>query len=265
MKSEELRKQTDTLANAAHARVSFLVQELSQAEPLLARDAQRKLVSASTIKIQILLTVLQQIQSGRFSLQTAVPISSAAILPDSTAFDRPVREATVAELLFWMIAISDNTATNLLIRLAGMDAVNAYCREVLHLTDTVLEREMLDWRAVQQGRNNYTTPRDMLCTFRLLTQQRILTPQLCNYALSLLARQQDKTVAFRYIWEPLQTAHKTGGLDVELDHDTGLLFWKNRTFFFGFFTTDGTSNRENQQLIGRLFRLLVDYLKEEEK
>lgn len=264
MELEHLREKCTAEANAAPAHVSLLVQEISCDQPLLEYDAQRRLISASTIKTQIMLTVLEKVKNGSLSLQTAVPVSAEEVLPDSTAFDRPITEITLAELLHWMICISDNTATNLLIRLVGMDAVNNYCDETLHLTATKLERRMLDWSALQQGRNNYTSPRDMLQTYRALAQKTILNPGLCDYALSILSRQQDKTVAFRYIWEPLNAAHKTGGLD-GLDHDTGLLFYQSHTYFFGFFATDGISNRKNQQLIGRLFRMLIDYLKGEEK
>ena len=250
-------------ASAASACVSLLVQDIACSQPLLEHDAQRQLVSASTIKTQIMLTTLDMVQHGTLSLQTLVPISSEDILPDSTAFDRPISKVAVEELLHWMICISDNTATNLLIRLVGMEAVNRYSAEILHLTATKLERKMLDWDALQQGRNNFTSPHDMLRTYRALAQKTILTPELCDYALSVLSCQQDKTVAFRYIWEPLRAAHKTGGLD-GLDHDTGLLFFQNHTYFFGFFATNGSSNTENQQLLGRLFRMIIDYLKEVE-
>lgn len=260
MKLETLQKKTAALIEDAAANVSVLVQDIAGRQPLLAFGEQRRLVSASTIKTQILLTVLDEVRQGKRNLQDMVSIAPADILPDSTAFDRPVAAASLEELLYWMVCISDNTATNLMIRLVGMDAVNRYSSEVLHLTDTSLQRKMLDHNAVRQGRNNYTSPRDMLCTYRALAQKTILTPQLCSYALSLLSRQQDKTVAFRYIWEPLQAAHKTGELR-GLDHDTGLLFLNGHTYFFGLFATDGSSNRENQQLLGRLFRMLVDYLK----
>ena len=59
-----------------------------------------------------------------------------------------------------MITLSDNTATNILIDLLGIDNINKTIRQI-GLKATVLARKMMDDQARKAGRENYTTARDM--------------------------------------------------------------------------------------------------------
>ncbi len=83
---------------------------------------------ASTIKIAVMLEVLHQIDVGRLTLEDAVTFG-ASDLRDGAG---PVKNAvpgstfTVAFLLDAMIGDSDNAATDLLLRLVGLENVNAH-------------------------------------------------------------------------------------------------------------------------------------------
>ena len=62
------------------------------------------------------------------------------------------------EMLYWMIVLSDNTATNAVISTLGYEHINAYCAR-LGLQSTACQRKMLDWTAVREGRTtNYLPP-----------------------------------------------------------------------------------------------------------
>ena len=96
--------------------------------------------AASTIKVPILCEVFRQAGEGRFTLadartlKTDDQVGGSGILKDLTAG----LALTVKDLATLMIVISDNTATNMLIDLVGLDAVNASC-ERLGLSGTRLE------------------------------------------------------------------------------------------------------------------------------
>nr|WP_319489748.1 serine hydrolase [uncultured Caproiciproducens sp.] len=265
MKYDELRDYAENEINDINAKVSLLVYDFTENKTLLSFHAGDKVVSASTIKTPILLTALELVQNGTLKTDQKVPVPAKEILDDTQIFDRGIRDYTLEELFTWMIINSDNTATNVLIEFLGMDAINAYCRK-LGLKSTVLERKMLDWDAIEQGRNNYTSAEDQLAVFSCLHHASVLTPELCGYTLRILKRQRDFGSALRYIAdESLTAAHKTGGLNY-LNHDAGIFYLPNREYFFGCFVTDAMDDTEenelSKKLIGRLSKAVYDYYKE---
>ena len=138
------------------------------------------------------------------------------------------------DLLRWMIIVSDNTATNALIRLLTMERINDFCAR-MGWKDSKVERLMLDFDAVKAGKNNYTSALDQFRMFRAIYQKSILTPELCDLAMDMLLGQRDCGDFLRYIPGPVKVAHKTGGLDF-LEHDSGLFFLGKATLYLGVFS-----------------------------
>lgn len=154
-----------SIAQAGPGRASLLLADAGSGETLLEWDADRRVVSASTIKVAILLSALREVEQGRASLAEEIFVPAPHILPDSEVFDGGPQALTLDELLRWMIITSDNTATNALIRRLTMERVNAFC-QAQGWGNTRLERCMLDYAAIDAGRNNYTSARDQCAMFR---------------------------------------------------------------------------------------------------
>lgn len=255
MNIEELQIYAAHEIDGINANVSLLVYDFNRDETLLSFNAERKVVSASTIKTPIMLTALDLVQSGALKIDQIIPVPAKEILADTEVFGCDQQEYTLEELLTWMIINSDNTATNVLIEFLGTDAVNDYCGS-LGLKSTVLERKMLDWGAICAGRNNYTSAEDQLVVFSKLYHQSILTPELCSLALRILKQQRDFSSAFRYICDPgLTAAHKTGGLDY-LNHDAGIFYLPRGAYYFGCFVTDAMDDTEENPVAKKLIASL---------
>lgn len=258
MNRQELSEYVKNQAMTADANVSVLVKDVSSGEVLAQVDSGRKVVSASTIKTPIMLTALEQVRQGRLKLDQNIPVRKQDILIDSMVFEYGPKEMSLRELIFWMIVNSDNTATNVLIDLLSMEEINRYSSAVLGLTATEVQRKMLDWKAIESGRNNYTSAQDQNRVFEAILNRTILEPDLCDLALNTLKSNRDYKVALRYVGAPCSVAHKTGGLD-HLVHDTGLFFLPGgKAYFFGFFVTEDVQDK-GSQLIGRMNRAVVDY------
>ncbi|MDQ2991894.1 MAG: class A beta-lactamase-related serine hydrolase, partial [Candidatus Eremiobacteraeota bacterium] len=90
-------------------------------------DASESMPAASTIKIPVMVEVFRQLQDGRFDLNHRVTLRrsdkdwGSGELCDAT----PGKSYAVSYLLAKMIDISDNTATNMLIRLVGRHNINS--------------------------------------------------------------------------------------------------------------------------------------------
>src|ERR1700704_3553921 len=117
----------------------------------ISRNADRVFPTASSIKIAILLELYHQDQEARAGTQ------GKAKLDDLYTFDQKalvefsqimagltpgVTRVTNRDLAQFMVAVSDNTAANILIDRVGKDTVNAMLRG-LGLTKTMLRRKMM--------------------------------------------------------------------------------------------------------------------------
>lgn len=132
---------------------------------------------------------------------------------------------TLRDLAMLMIVLSDNTATNILIDLLGMDSVNRSCRR-LGMEDTVLRRVMMDYESAKLGRDNLTTPRDVALFFRRLLEDSSMEEAFRKDMVDILLRQQCNNKLPFSLPPELPFAHKTGDI-AGAEHDGGILFVDN--------------------------------------
>ena len=261
---ETLTQRLEAVMDAFPAKTALYCVDLTNGRPIAAIRENAQVVSASTIKVALLCCALQDVMEGKLSLQQFVPICHGDYCDDTEVFEPTYRQdgASLWEMLYWMIVSSDNTATNSVISLLGYDHVNDYCRK-MGLCQTSLQRKMLDFQAIWEGRNNYTSPVDLYRMFSVLYHGEILTQPLRDVALDFLSRCRHTDALQRYIPDPVVVAHKPGGLD-HLNHDAGIFLLEDRPYYLGVFTWDGPAlDGEPQQnrLIGKLSRMVYDAVK----
>ena len=190
--------------------------------------------SASLIKTPIMLCVLEEVEKGLYTLDTKITMQSAQCVGDEAPVIENGMDVPLSVLLEYMITYSNNSATNALIDLLGMEKINAYSRRI-GLVNTVLRRHMLDFEAARQGNENHTSTDDMLRLYTMLYKGEGLTPFICETALPILLRQHDKELLL-FANPEQKAAHKTGGLS-DIAHDAGILYGENRTLLFAVLAT----------------------------
>ena len=186
-------------------------------------NVDKRYPSASIIKLFILNELVAQVKRGD------VELSDSIVFDQSKAVDGGMLHKfssgaifRLEDLALFMLAVSDNTATNLLIDYLGMDKINESIK-ALGTKETILGRKMLDTAARLAGRDNFTSASDVglvLSSF-LNDDPRILDAlslQKNNYKLSAKLDFDD----FDDL-EPI-LAHKTGELGAT-EHDAGIFFY----------------------------------------
>ncbi len=249
--------------NAFPAKSALYWVDMTTGKPICAIRENTKVVSASTIKVPVLCCALQEVMEGNLSLQQFVPIGEGNYCDDTDVFEPEYRQdgASLWEMLYWMIVESDNTATNAVLTLLGFDRINAYCASI-GLTETSASRIMLDFAAIEAGRNNYTSPADQYRVYKLLWDGAILNEELRAVAFDMLSRVRHMDGLQRYIPDAVTVLHKPGGLDY-LTHDAGVFLLEGKPYYLGIFTWDGPDlDGESRQsrLIGKLSRAVYDYM-----
>ena len=264
MNKKELNAYIAREIAAADADVSLLAKDMDTGETLYAYRENEAVSSASTIKVPIMLAVLEQVRRGALTLEQLIPVNEYEILDDTEVFEYGPCDCPLKELIYWMIVESDNTSTNVLIETLGFDAINDMIH-LLGMRSTVLGRKMLDFEALKAGRNNLTTAYDMALCYEALHSETILAPELCAFALGILKRQRSTNMFLRYIADDIEVAHKTGGLDPDLGHDrvahdAGIFYLPNLRYYLGIFLTGAPDDETYaRRLIGRLSKAVYEY------
>ena len=209
--------------------------------------------SASMIKVFLLGTAMERVAQGTLSLDQTLTlrgedkVGGAGVLAGYASGS----ELTLDTVLRFMITESDNTATNMVIDLLGMDAINDYIqRNGYH--DTILRRKMMDYDAIAAGRENYTSVTDLGHFFVRLYDRSCVTPELDDVMLSYLAAQTD-TECFPTALPGVMIAHKTGELDGLYD-DGGIIYQVGKPFVM-VCMTEAYSNRS--RAIGTMQQMLL--------
>jgi beta-lactamase class A len=145
---------------------------------------------ASAIKIPVLMEVYKQAGQGKFRLSDARRIERQDKTPGSGVLSE-LGDGTVQmslhDLCVLMIVLSDNTATNMLIDLAGMDRVNE-TMESLGFKQTRLRRRMMDTTAALRGDENLSTPAEAARIMELLWRGEFVSRTVCDGILDILKK-----------------------------------------------------------------------------
>jgi beta-lactamase class A len=237
--------------------------DLNSGQQLLVRPDE-VFPQASSIKIAVLAELYHQSQqsthgvSGKATLKDRYVVRAADIVADSSilgGLTPGVSSLTNRDLATIMVAVSDNSATNVLIDRVGMDNV-VHLAESLGLSHTQLRRKMMDLQAAAQGRENISTPREMMALLEQIYRGKVIEPPLLDDFFNVLATHKDSWIP-RDLPADLKIANKPGELE-GVRNDSGIVFVKNRPYVICVMTTYLASERAGEEAIARISRLAYD-------
>ncbi len=191
----------DTLARDAEATGGVVgVAVHGAAGELYSHNGDRRFRAASTIKVPIMIEAYRQVDRGALTLDD----SSSLRDEDRTAGSGVLShlhaglELTLADLLYLMIAVSDNTATNLVLDRTGLEAVNATMQS-LGMTKSVLGRRMLGYLPKPGDPENWATPRDFARAMHAIVTSEAAAPESCAQMLATMEQQGEIQRISRFV------------------------------------------------------------------
>ena len=193
------------------------------------------LPAASVIKVAVMVEVMRQVALGKFTLKREVTLYPQD--RDCGYGELCDREAglrySVRNLTRIMIANSDNTATNMLIRLVGREHINETMAG-LGLSQTwVGDSIHVDTSRIRSLR---TSANDMMRLLSMIAGRRLVNAQASDAMLAFLAAQRHNS----YLPKPLPkgtiVAHKTGTLHDTLN-DVGIVDLQGSPYIICVLTT----------------------------
>jgi len=169
----------------------------------------------SAIKVPILIELYRQAETHPALLTRQHRISAATRTGGSGVlqfFSDGTSSLSNEDLAVLMVTLSDNGATNLLIDAVGMDSVNHTLRTI-GLTQTRLQRRMIQPEASARGQENISTPAEAATIMARLARCALpLSPTSCERVTHTLELPKDEAV--RSVIPPnIRVASKPGSLE----------------------------------------------------
>ncbi len=215
------------------------------------------LPAASLVKVPIMGACFLAAEEAKVKLQQQVALRQADKLTGSGILKhaRPGTAFSVAQLIGLMIYESDNTATNMLTSLLGIEYLNAALAR-FGLEHTALRRRVADFRARDRGIENYTTAADMARILERIYRRELVSPSASEKCLQILKMQRVNDRIPRYLPAEASVAHKTG-LERRVCHDAGIVFTRNGDYLISVLTRhhNGKSSLSKEFIARVAFRV----------
>lgn len=206
----------------------------------VAIEADRKVRTASTIKLPILCALESLVAAGRVRWDEPIRVRAEDKVSGSGVAAELENGTTLSlrNVATLMIIVSDNTATNLVLDRISADAVNEYM-DTLGLRETRSLRKVRgDGTALEEASGwskagrleanvryglGVSTPREMVRLLELLHRGQVVSPAASADVIGILKRQQSKDGIGRHSPEGEVVASKSGALDA-LRSDVGIAY-----------------------------------------
>lgn len=192
--------------------------------------------AASTMKTPVMVELFKQARQGRFSLSDSIEVKNEfKSIVDSSHYAMDIGEdsgealysligkkATIYQLMYDMITVSSNLATNILIEMVGAQNVMTTLRS-FGANDIRVLRGVEDQKAYELGMNNTTTAKDLAIIMEKIAVGEAGDTEDCTAMAAILKDQEFNEIIPAYLPKEVEVAHKTGWI-TGVHHDSGIVY-----------------------------------------
>lgn len=230
--------------------------------------------AASTMKMPVMIEVFRQAGLGKFALTDSIVIKNEfkSIVDgslykqdsiqdsDHTLYRHIGEKRAIRDLVYDMIIVSSNFATNLVIDLVGAKNVTKTMRE-LGANDILILRGVEDSKAFKKGLNNTTNAFDLSLLFEKMASGKIVDQKACEDMIKILLDQRFNEMIPGKLPKNVKVAHKTGGLP-KIQHDSGIVFLPDgRKYVLVLLSRDFENEVANKKMLAGISEMIYNNLK----
>ena len=219
--------------------------------------------SASLAKIPLMAACFLAADQGKIKLDRNIALKSSDKLTGSGVLkDMPAGTTFSAErLIGLMIYDSDNTATNIVTNLVGIDYLNNTFKS-FGLKNTDLSRKIADYQSRDNGIENYTTAEDMALLLEKIYRRSLGNKNVSDQCIRMLKLTRMNDRIPKYLSAEITVAHKTG-LERDVCHDAGIVFTRKGDFIVVVLTKHANSNSAlSKEFIARVSLYAYKYFEQ---
>ena len=225
----------------------------------------------SVFKVHVAMAAVDKMQNCSISADSIIHISKKQLHPNTYS---PLKQAhpnsdiniTLAELLKYSVALSDNNACDILIDfVGGINLVDSYIRNLGISGFRLCETELSMHSNIQRCRNNWSRPSCMLSVLKTLFESDNEGFGLICDIMHTTVTGPDKIPAGTP--NGIKVAHKTGSSDrtegIKIaDNDAGVIFLPDAKCYVVVFIMDSSeSDQTNAETIAEITHEIITYYK----
>ena len=255
---QKLQEEIRTVDRGLDGVMGLAVKDLTSGETFFIHGDEI-MPQASSIKIAVLAELYRQAQQGKLKLTDEYTVRQEDLVSGSDimlGLTAGVTRLTLRDLATMMVAVSDNSATNVLIRRVGMENVNAML-DGLGLHATRLRRQMMDLKAASEGRENVSTPREMMTLLETIYRGKLLNKDMTADFIKMLSTHKESSL-LQGLPDDAVAASKPGELEA-VRNDSGIILLKNRPYILCVMTTYLKDEKDGSAAIRKISALAYSY------
>lgn len=229
--------------------------------------------AASTMKTPVMVEVFKQAIFGKFLLEDSIEVKNKfESLVDGSIYSLDVKDdgddklysligqkRKIYDLVYDMITVSSNLATNLLIELVS-PAMVTLTMEEFGLNNIKVLRGVEDIKAFELGLNNTVTASNLMKLYEMIATHNILNDKSCEEMIKILLDQKFNDKIPKYLPKNVKVAHKTGSIN-KVEHDSGIVYLPDgRKYVLVILSKDLDSNEAGKETIAKISKLIYDYM-----
>ncbi len=247
------------IVSGADAVVGYSIKDLRTGESFVWNDKEI-FPTASSIKLIILAEVYRQAAAGKFALTDVRPLSPSAQVGGSGVLSMLTPgtvSLSIRDYGVLMINISDNSATNMLIGLTGMQNINSFAAS-LGCSTLTLQRVMMDLQAAKEDRENIGTPADFTTLLEKLYREELVSKEASRDMLSILSLEKSGPINSG-VPEGIRIAGKSGEID-GTRCDVAIVYLRNNPYIISVMTKLLPDAAEGNRIITEISRATYNFL-----
>lgn len=254
--AQQFARVLEGLAEGVDGIVSYHIVDITSGETFSRKEHER-FPTASAIKVGILYELFRQADEGRVTLDVRQPLGATPKAGGSGILQQLGDPAlSPRDHAILMILLSDNTSTNVLIDLVGMDAVNRRMT-ALGATTFSLQRHMMDAAAVARGDENLASANDLVVVMDAIRRGEGLRAESRASALEILRRPGPTSVRAG-VPAGVSVAAKPGAV-TGVRAEVALVDLENRPYLMAVMTSFLADDAEGGRVITEMSRAAFRY------
>jgi len=235
-KIEKFRIKIEEKFKTLEGNFAYAFIDLSDPDQVITINVDKKFHAASTMKVPVMIEIYKQAARGKFKLTDSILVKNEfKSIVDGSSYKMDIgddsgeelynqinRKASIYDLMYDMITVSSNLATNILIELVGAKSVTSTMRDLGANNIDVL-RGVEDIKAYELGLSNSTTARDLMIIMKSIANYSAGSVEDSRQMIEILKDQQFNDMIPKYFPKNVEVAHKTGSI-TGVHHDAAIVY-----------------------------------------
>ncbi len=249
--------------------------DLSNHNEITLINADESFHAASTMKVPVMIELYKQAAQQKINLNDSILLKNEfKSIVDNSSYSMDISDDSddiiynsignkvkIYDLLYSMITVSSNLATNVLIELVNAKTVTANMRELGAENIDVL-RGVEDIKAYELGLSNSTTAKDLMIIMKAIATYKAGSKEDCEQMLTILKAQKFNDIIPLYLPKDVNVAHKTGSI-TGVHHDAGIIYLPNgRSYVLVLLSKNLKDFDKGTEQLAKISKIIYNYVME---